>query len=156
MDDVPGRVEKLAEARATAARQLDHALDTWARMPLDPTVRDRQTVHGRPFLIHRMPDAAPADLLRRRGNALRALRPDAIHLLVRGADVGCSLTAPADATGPTAGAVLSAVLGALGGKGGGMREWAQGRLPPTLATATTPPASVDAALARALETAPTL
>jgi hypothetical protein len=135
-DDVVARITKLQDTRADAARQWEAALATWAAMLPLPAGS----------AVERLPDDAPVALLRRRGEVLRTARPLGVHVLVRGGDVACAT----GSAGPSAAAVLAALLASLGpgGRSGGQATWAQGRLPP--AVVTQPPAAVDTALRQAL------
>ena len=150
------RVERLQDARASAQKQLDAALDVWAARPAEATRTAAGSLGptGPRFFVHRLPAAAPPELLRRRGAALRTAVPDHVHVILRGADVACAV-ATGTLGSQSASATLARVLAALGagsGRGGGQRDWAQGRLP--AATAGLPDAEVDRHVAQVLASSP--
>jgi len=128
LDQVAVKATKLQEARSALSRQVADVVQALAEAPVDAAAARIPQPTAVPCMVHCLPGSAPPELLRQRGATVRKQHPEAVHLLWLdgGTDVACSVGAGAS-TVVAASAVLASVLQRLGGKGGGQREWAQGR-----------------------------
>jgi len=149
LDEVAAKATKLQEARSALARQVADLVQALAEAPVDMAAARIPQRTPVPCMVHCLPGSAPPELLRQRGAAVRKQHPEAVHLLWLGGgtDVACAVGAGAS-TAVAASAVLASVLQRLGGKGGGQREWAQGRF-----AACRPAAEIADALAAAVSAA---
>ncbi|KAL7746298.1 hypothetical protein RI367_008369 [Sorochytrium milnesiophthora] len=127
-EDVTNKVDKLFKQLKDQRKEIEALSERLSNTHVGPEpVRLHSTGGQQSYVLHVCDQAMDIAYAKRRAHLLRAQEPSAAHIvLCRDA---CIVALDSKrVTGTTANEVLQKLLAALGGRGGGQREMAQGKL----------------------------
>jgi len=132
-DSVVGRIEELLDEKKVLERKNRELKIKTAMSDIEGNIVPRAVADGVELIMEKFDDITP-DLLRQIGDRIRQKRPAALSVLAATSDAGgVVLTAMASdeaiKKGAHAGLFLKKIAEAIGGKGGGKPNLAQGGAP---------------------------
>ncbi|MBS1984693.1 MAG: alanine--tRNA ligase [Bdellovibrionales bacterium] len=120
------RIEKILDAQRGLEKEID-ALRRRLVQGGSAAASEKGSYRGMPLEVHVL-DENDAKMLREQADALRQNQPTSIHILIAGSAV--LITANTDKLPKAhAGEILKSLSAALGGRGGGQAQTAQGQIP---------------------------
>jgi len=126
--DVPGQIRKSADESRLLRKQKDDALDQLAELMASAALRDHPETNGRRIIVRAFSDR---DITFAKLFAQKVTRvgTPAVALVASGLDPPGLVFAQTPGGSADVGALLKRVLSAVGGRGGGSRDFAQGGVP---------------------------
>ncbi len=126
--DLPEQIRKSVEESKQVRKQKDDALDQLAELMALADLRDQPETHGRKIIVRAFSDRDIGFAKLFAQKVTRAGTP-AIALVVSTVDPPGLVFAQTPGCSADMGALLKHVLSAVGGRGGGSRDFAQGGVP---------------------------
>ena len=126
--DVPGQIRKSADESRLLRKQKDDALDQLAELMASAALRDHPGTNGRRIIVRAFSDR---DITFAKLFAQKVTRvgTPAVALVASALDPPGLVFAQTPGGSADVGALLKRVLSAVGGRGGGSRDFAQGGVP---------------------------
>jgi alanyl-tRNA synthetase len=126
--DVPEQIRKSVEESKLLRKQKDDALDQLAELMASAALRDQSETHGRKIVVRVFSDRETSFAKLFAQKVTRVGTPS-IALVASALDPPGLVFAQTPGGSADMGAVLKQVLSAVGGRGGGGRDFAQGGVP---------------------------
>ena len=126
--DVPEQIRKSAEESKLLRKQKEDALDQLAELMAAAALRDQPETHGRKIVVRVFSDH-DVSFAKLFAQKVTRVGTPAIALVASAVDPPGLVFGQTPGGSADMGALLKQVLSAVGGRGGGSRDFAQGGLP---------------------------
>jgi alanyl-tRNA synthetase len=126
--DVPEQIRKSVEESKVLRKQKDDALDQLAELMASAALRDQPETHGRKIIVRAFSDRE-ITFAKLFAQKVTRVGTSAIALVASAIDPPGLVFAQTPGGSADMGALLKQVLSAVGGRGGGSRDFAQGGVP---------------------------